>query len=317
MRTRPPTAADHDALVHLVNRGALGGEGDVEDKPRDALITELTAPTLDADRDLRLWLDDAGAIAAFARLRREPVDGGTDGRLLYTIRDGDAAARALEREVVTWAARRLCEAAAPRRRLIHAVSVRDPARADRLAGLGFAPLRRRHTMVRDLTGALPDAPPPDGIRIRPCRGAADAEAYVAVFNAAFADSLDFSPLTVAEFLHDVAAPDYRPHRDAVAEARDGTLAGHCFVVVDASQPRRGYVASLGVAPGHRRTGLGAALLAAALHRLRADGVTEAYLNVDVDSPTGAPRLYQRLGFTVGFVETRLALDEPGVVALAA
>ena len=59
MRTRPPTAADHDALVHLVNRGALGGEGDVEDKPRDALITELTAPTLDADRDLRLWLDDA------------------------------------------------------------------------------------------------------------------------------------------------------------------------------------------------------------------------------------------------------------------
>ncbi len=172
-------------------------------------------------------------------------------------------------------------------------------------------------MGRSLDAPIPDAPLPAGYRVRACRGAADAAGYVAAFAESFVDTLDFMPLTVAEFLHDVAGPAYRPEHDLILEAADGSIAGFCYVTLDDELPSLGYVGGLGVLRAHRRLGLGASLLAVGLRGLRGAGRRDVHLHVDVDSPTGATRLYARLGFTVRCAEVRHALDEQGLAALLA
>jgi ribosomal protein S18 acetylase RimI-like enzyme len=56
----------------------------------------------------------------------------------------------------------------------------------------------------------------------------------------------------------------------------------------------GWIAQVGVVPVARGRGLGAALIRETLSRMRAGGMTEAWLDVNVDNP--AQHLYRRLGF---------------------
>jgi ribosomal protein S18 acetylase RimI-like enzyme len=58
----------------------------------------------------------------------------------------------------------------------------------------------------------------------------------------------------------------------------------------------GWVKDLAVHPEHRRRGLGEALLHRAHETYRAAGAGRVGLKVDSDNPTGAPRLYERLGY---------------------
>ena len=67
---------------------------------------------------------------------------------------------------------------------------------------------------------------------------------------------------------------------------------------------------LAVHPEHRRRGLGEALLHHAARTYRAAGVTKVGLKVDSDNPTGAPRLYERLGYRTDRVYAILELRDP-------
>ncbi len=69
----------------------------------------------------------------------------------------------------------------------------------------------------------------------------------------------------------------------------GTIQG----IVDAQH--RGAIQNLGVVPGHRRRGLGKALLCRALQGFQQHGLTRAALEVTAQN-TEAVRLYERLGF---------------------
>ena len=53
---------------------------------------------------------------------------------------------------------------------------------------------------------------------------------------------------------------------------------------------------LAVHPERRGIGLGEAMLHVAARAYRDAGVERVGLKVDADNPTGAPRLYQRLGY---------------------
>jgi ribosomal protein S18 acetylase RimI-like enzyme len=76
------------------------------------------------------------------------------------------------------------------------------------------------------------------------------------------------------------------------EVRDG--AGQ-LLAAGAVRPSGGGVAYTGlIDPAARGAGVGAALIREALSRMRADGATEAWLDVNVNNP--ADRLYRRLGF---------------------
>jgi mycothiol synthase len=62
--------------------------------------------------------------------------------------------------------------------------------------------------------------------------------------------------------------------------------------------RRGWLDSVFVRRAWRRRGLGAALVARALVRLREAAMDAAMLGVDSDNPSGALALYERAGFEV-------------------
>ena len=60
--------------------------------------------------------------------------------------------------------------------------------------------------------------------------------------------------------------------------------------------REGMVEALGVRRAYRKRGLGRALLMRTVRLLAGQGMTSAVLDVDADSPTGATRLYESVGF---------------------
>jgi ribosomal protein S18 acetylase RimI-like enzyme len=62
--------------------------------------------------------------------------------------------------------------------------------------------------------------------------------------------------------------------------------------------QEGYIASIGVLRAYRHRGLGTALLAQSLHALKRAGMEVAELGADPENPTGAMRIYERMGFRV-------------------
>jgi len=61
------------------------------------------------------------------------------------------------------------------------------------------------------------------------------------------------------------------------------------------EPDLGWVESLGACPKWRRRGLGEALLSSAFRALHQRGLRQVGLGVDAENPTGALRLYERVG----------------------
>ena len=102
-------------------------------------------------------------------------------------------------------------------------------------------------------------------------------------------------------------PSFEPAVWFLAEAGDG-LAG-----VSLCWPE-GFVKDLAVHPAWRRRGLGEALLRQALGELFHRGVRVVALKVDSGNPTGAIRLYERVGMRVDrryrIYERRLSPDRP-------
>jgi ribosomal protein S18 acetylase RimI-like enzyme len=169
-----------------------------------------------------------------------------------------------------------------------------PAAAEDLVGLyrgrGWTQTRevvRMQAGVADPPGG-PQWPP--GVRVR-TYSEEDAAAVHALLEAAFAGSAE----EVAPFARWHPWMTNDPSFDAdvwfLAEV-DGLLAGVCLCW------REGWVKDLAVVPGFRGRGLGEALLRHALTVFHDRGLATVGLKVDADNPTGAVRLYERVGMTV-------------------
>ncbi len=93
----------------------------------------------------------------------------------------------------------------------------------------------------------------------------------------------------------LADAEYDPALWFLAEADD--LVGVCLCWTS------GWVKDLVVAPAWRRRGLGEALLRHAFGAFRARGLAAAELKVHADNPSGAYRLYERLGMRIVEITT--------------
>ena len=100
-------------------------------------------------------------------------------------------------------------------------------------------------------------------------------------------------------------PDVRPNLSWLAEVEDepGTIAGFCICEIKDEDNKRtgrseGWIELLGTIRGWRGKGLGRSLLLRGLHSLKEAGIQTALLGVDSESPTGATRLYESVGFTI-------------------
>lgn len=183
-----------------------------------------------------------------------------------------------------------------------------------LESAGFTPARWFFLMVRRTLDDIPEAPLPDGIEIRPVL----PEHHRAIFEAEHEAFLDhWMPRDHSEA--DFAALFNRSDLDTDlwVVAWDGEeVAG---VVQNWIWPEenetlglaRGWVEHISVRRPWRRRGLGRAITAEALRRLRSAAMTDAALGVDADNPTGALGLYEGLGFEVDLRSTAYWGPLPG------
>jgi mycothiol synthase len=149
-----------------------------------------------------------------------------------------------------------------------------------------------------------DLPPmPDGLEIRPV--GSDRASQKQMWDAdveAFQDHWGGFDSSDAAFEAWLTDPMHSPDLWVVAWEGDEIAGGVTNAIFAAENEAfgrsRGWMETVFVRRRWRRRGLGAALVARALVRLKEAGMTEAGLGVDSDNPSGALALYQRAGFNI-------------------
>lgn len=314
----------HDTLIYR----AYAGESDLE--PIAAFLNQVEAydqieegssvnelreefnePGFDAANSLRLYENEQGELIGFAQLyaAEETVD--NDGFLWFKVRP-DYRDGTIEPAIFAWADERLRQFGRVKLR----VSARDKEieRQRLVESLGFVPVRYFARMRRALSEPIAAPAFPSGYRL--VDGDHDPQAWADLYNESFVDHYNFHPHDAELVRHWQKDPDYRPELNLVAVAPDGTLAAFAWCHINSEHNQRtgrlnGMIGVLGTRRGHRRIGLGRAMLLAALHRLRDAGMAYAELGVDSASPTGANTLYESAGFTTAFTRILYSRDSVG------
>jgi len=302
--TERPYAGDADLqpVCDMINECSAVDNMDETFSPADVRMY-INVPDRDATRDVRLWESEGGEVAAFAMLwipASEEVAGG----YLYWKVHPNARGEGIARYVIAWAERRMREVGAERGQ---GYDLRSGTRDDNayarqaLEEHGFQVVRYFFYMLRPLDAEITEPVLPEGYTLRHVESEADVEEWVRVHNESFVDHWDFHPMTVENRMHWRTDHAYRPELDLVAVAPDGTFAAFCSCLINEENNARnnrneGLVDLLGTRRGHRKIGLGRAMLLAGLRALKSADMERARIGVDAENPTGALGLYESVGF---------------------
>ena len=180
-----------------------------------------------------------------------------------------------------------------------------PAAQAFATALGWAPSRGLLVMERDLAGV--EAPElPEGFTVRGYTPA-DAEQFLAVNAAAFADHPEQGALDAAGLAARIAEPWFDPDGLLLGLDADGVAGFHWTKLVDGT----GEVYVLGVAPRAQGRGYGRVLLQAGLAHLEQAGAGHVVLYVDMAEPV-AVRMYESAGFHVAHRDVLYAPEHGSV-----
>lgn len=306
LRFRRPdgTDADYEAMAAVFR--ATSAEDDVPWAPTATNVREEMegSSSLDPARDV-VAADSDGRIVAVASVERAV----RAGKPMYDLH-GEVApdvrrrgiGRALLHENLRRARERAEELSDPFPITVRAFAEITQVGARALLDAeGFEINRWFFLMRRPTLDDIPEASLPEGIEIRPVR----PDHHRAIFDAefeAFRDHWQPHDYDEAEFesLHKKADVD----TGLWVVAWDGDeIAGVVQNWIWAEENRRlgvkrGWLEHISVRRPWRRRGLGRAITAESLRRLRAAGMGDAMLGVDAENPTGALGLYEGLGFEV-------------------
>ncbi len=193
-------------------------------------------------------------------------------------------------------------------------TVRDaPSDGGRIAlyeSNGFELARWALDMRRELPGlgkiapVIPIVQEPSGIQLRRWRADVDDEEVGWLLNEAFRDSWGPSEIVMDEWLHHVRGGWMDLEHSVLAwDMEDNRMVGACVnQCTRRTFQRRGrqelYVDDLAVRREYRQRGVATALLTWTLNRADHLGMQSVGLDTDAENPTGAVRLYTRLGFEV-------------------
>jgi ribosomal protein S18 acetylase RimI-like enzyme len=271
-RVRGATWDDFDAVVDLLVRRSRSATG-IASAREEFVRAEWELPSFEVGRDN--WVSDATGYAAVS----------PSGVLTLAAAE-DAAADALLEHAVRRA----------RERGLEQLELR-PLPGDAV----HARLLDRHrfqlrtdvlAMWRRLAAVEPDAVWPPQIAVRSF-DAADAPAVHALLDEAYRGwDTSYVPLAYEDWRSAMTGDaEFDPAVWWLAE-RDGVLAG-CALWWSS-----GWLKDLAVGERERGRGIGAALVRHGFAEFARRGVRRVGLKVDAANPTGAPRLYERLGFSV-------------------
>jgi mycothiol synthase len=164
---------------------------------------------------------------------------------------------------------------------------------------GYRLIRHSFRMEIELGLASPDPEWPDGIEVRTLDPGRDEHRVHEAHMESFADHWEYSYFPYERWRHVMFRPPHDPSLWLLAVEGD-EIAGICLCTAEKTgEPDVGWVSVLGVRPAWRHRGLGLALLRQAFCEFRGRGKERAALGVDAENTTGAVRLYERAGMTVG------------------
>jgi len=262
----------------------------------DLIRTANAARPTDAE-EIRSWFNNPTLDRS--NLRVLDRDGRLAGYVDVVLREDvaflDPSGTGEEDALLEWGEQRAAELAA--------TCVRVPVweGQDRLLAAlearGYRPIRSSFEMVIELDETPPPAPSwPDGLTVRAYRHPQDERAAHATQEEAFADAWEYRPTTLEEWREfQVNAPGFDASLSSLACDGD-EIAGLCLVFPGRpGDPDVAWISILGVRRPWRRRGLGEALLRHAFAQLHDRGLRRVGLSVDAENPTGATRLYERVG----------------------
>jgi ribosomal protein S18 acetylase RimI-like enzyme len=283
LASRPIAPEDIEAVAALASacvRAAAPRKGYAH--PGDVRWREYgPRPAAPDAEDARLWLDDAGILAA-AWFEAPSVE---------FLAHPDAPLATVAEAVVGWAESRRA-AAAVEAPLTTPVLVSDAERAEVLRSLGFGAARPAGTQFAyRLDAPLPAALLPSGARLRHATDA-DVEARASLHRRAWS-VWGPSSASAANYRAMRAAPGYDQTLDLVLEWR-GELLSYCVCWADEASGTAVFE-PVGTNRDYAGHGFARAVLAEALYRLRARGLHTAFVGTSAVNER-ALALYPTFGF---------------------
>jgi mycothiol synthase len=298
-RFRPPRDEDAAAVAEIANEEAEAFLG-TRVFSAEWLLRNWTAPSTDRERDVAVVEAPDGSICGYLGLGADPPFSEVSAvgivALPYHGRGlGSAIVAENERRAI-----RFAERSGPGARLAiqSDALLGEPRAAALLTARGYREVRRFHLMRIDFAGEPPAPAGAGGVDIRTLNLDEGARRVYEAHREAFADAWGMGEESYDDFLHYyLGGPGFDPALCLVAWSGDD-VAGYLTAIEESEEhPSRGYVRSLGVRRAYRGRGIGEALLRTAFRSLHERGKAGCDLHVDSESPTGAPRLYERVGMT--------------------
>ena len=272
---REATEGDAQAVADLCNafERAVAGEPEIV-SAQDVLLFWRR------ESEARLVLDGETLVGfVFLQKRQDRYDG--DGWV-----HPEAFGRGVGTAIVEWVETRARELGSPETRI--GILREDEPAACLLRRRGFERIRSFYRMVIDLDAEPEPATWPEGYEVAPLAPGEERLLHE-VLEAAFVDHWGHTERPFEEWMKARVL-----ERDLCFLVRGGGE------VAAAAECKRelfgmGWVDVLGTRGDHRRQGLGNALLRHAFRELYRRGARRVGLGVDSENPTGATRLYERVG----------------------
>ncbi len=154
-------------------------------------------------------------------------------------------------------------------------------------GASFGPV-----FLRDLAEPIPAIGLPSGWALRHVRGEEDADSRRRASHAAFASTMDPAD-HLERYLRFMRSPVYDPERDLVVVSEDGEVAA--FMIWWPDRSGIAEIEPMGTDPKFHRQGLGRALMAHGLNRMREAGMTTARV-ITNSHRSDAIAFYEAMGF---------------------
>lgn len=166
---------------------------------------------------------------------------------------------------------------------------------------GFRPSRYFYKMQRDLRQPVPEKDVPAGVTVVPWSPELDTATMVA-FNDAFRDHWNYFQVNEEIWRRwFTGTPHFRADLSFLALDDASRVVGFnlCSVrphQIEQTGIKEAWMDEIGVVRGWRKRGLASTLIVRAMHAFREAGADYAVLGVDTENPSGALRLYEKLGF---------------------
>src|SRR5215208_2328758 len=294
---RPAKWSDVDAVTQLIyDVCEADGDTTVAVTPEE-LKHEWETPSFNLERDVSLVETTHGRIVGYEEFFNEYEHAKlrTDGYVHPDFK-GHGIGTLLLRTIEKRAREEVALAKPQVRVTLHStIDNRDPASHELHRNEGYQPLRYHWRMEIVLNDA-PVAPKfPEGIELRPfLKGEHDSAVWQAQ-NESFRDHWGSHDVTLEEWRRSrFNDPEFDPTLWAIAW--DGNeVAGFSL---NRYRMGIGWIRTLGVRRPWRKRGLGEALLIQSFDEVYRRGTKTIGLGVDAQNPTGATRLYQKVGMVV-------------------